>query len=169
GGALPMNRKFYHLLALLFSLMPLALLISCSQEDTKIEATLSSLWDNKFSTCGVGCHNGVEEITKNGPLFTSKSAFLSSMKDKTVANSYPAWTNELARTATCDSFPLIDTGNASNSILTATMIKSYSDSISSSGSCDTAYAYHNTKNQTITDSDIEKALVDWINAGAQDN
>ena len=147
-------------------LLPLLFLTSCSEteEETKIEATLTSLWDNKFSSCADVCHKSGHEDTQDGPDLSSKTNFYNNMVDKSVDVDYPNW----IKSGTCTSHKLIEPNNADNSVLTATMVSSVSDSMAATG-CVTSYALHLTNNQTITNQELIDALEQWIDNGAQNN
>jgi len=154
---------------IIFCVMTVTVLLlnGCAEEDAKVEATYSSLWDNVFSSCGVSCHsanatNGTEE----GPLFTSKSTFYTQMYGQS-ASDYAGWVGSGQYTSGCDSFPFIDVGNPNNSTLAASLILSVSEGVISS-SCQTAYSVHAATGDVIS-GEAADALIAWIKAGAKND
>jgi len=164
----PIRLKQLAKIGLVFSVI---LLWGCNESsDDKIEATYSSLWDNVFNSCAVGCHlptatNGTED----GPDLSTKTLFYANTVNKTIGTDYPSW----IRTGDCDSVNLIkQPGSTNESLIAGSLIQSVADSISanfqnSNGqSCTNAFGVHETLNVTLSDQSTINALSAWINDGA---
>lgn len=144
-------------------------LVGCSttDEETKIEPKFSSLWDNKFSSCGVVCHtpSDVANGTADGPDLTTMAKFYANVVNKSVSDDYAAWI--AVRTSTCNDQKIVEPSNANNSTLAASLIESVHNTLKTT--CTSAYNYHASNKATITDQALADALVEWINNGAQNN
>ncbi len=134
-----------------------------SSDDGGVKATYSSLWDSTFNSCGVICHSpAAANGTQNGPDLSSKSSFYANLVGKTVNNDYPNW----VKSGNCNDIPFIKPGDAAGSTVVASLIESYSINQTS---CVSSYNLHVVENVEITDSQIQNALVQWINDGAANN
>jgi len=160
------NPKIYNLILLAFALSPLLLVISCSKED-EVEATFSSLWDNRFSSCGTVCHTAGDEDTENGPNLSTKSGFYSNLVNKTVNDNYPNWIND--RASDCNDAKFIAPGDSNNSSMAASLINSKSVALAAAQNCTTALNVHALKFVTLTDVELANAIVKWIDDGAPNN
>ena len=140
-----------------------AMVFGCGSNN-KVEPTLTSLWDNEFNTCGVNCHSpAASDGTENGPDLTTQANFYNNLVGKGAGN-YPNW----LKTSDCN-VDFITPGNADESSMVASLIQSYSDSLAANHNCVTAYNLHLVNHITISDLDLQNALVIWINNGAQNN
>lgn len=150
--------------------VPIALLglISCS-EDAEVEPTFSSLWENKFNSCGnVTCHSAAASNgTELGPDLSSKSNFYNNLVNKNVAADFPDWA--AVRTGSCDSVDFIEPNNANQSTVVGSLVESVSDTLAANFNCTTAYNLHVVEKVHITDSKLQDALIQWVNDGAQNN
>jgi hypothetical protein len=165
---LPFNRAVRLVCAVLFC----ALMTACSDSSTTnssgVQPTLSSLWDNLFTGCGVNCHTSTAaDGTELGPDMSTKANFYAQVVGRSVASDYPNWAS--VKTGDCDTVNFITAGNANESTLAAALISSVSSTLSTAHSCTTTYNYHNVNNQAISDSTLSNALITWINNGAQNN
>ncbi len=148
--------------------LPLLLLISCSEDSSKVEATYSSLWDNRFSSCGVTCHSDIaDDGTQLGPFLVTRAGFYDNLFNKSVAVNYPAWLAQ--KSGNCNTQKFIAPGNANTSTLAASLIQSVSNTLKANTGCDSSYNLHVANNVEITDKDLENALINWINSGAPNN
>ena len=157
---LPYSRKKFvrHVLGFVI----VGLLAACS-EDKKVEATLDSLWDNKFSSCGQTCHSAnAADGTENGPDLSSKATFVANLNNKTVNADYPNW----IKTGDCNDTKMINAGNANSSTLVASLIRSVADVLEANANCATSYNLHDVNKVTISDAELRDALISWVNAGA---
>lgn len=127
-----------------------------------VEPTLTSLWDNLFSGCGINCHSATaSDGTENGPDLSTKANFYSNLVNKSPSDiEYQAW----VRNSDCN-VNFITPGDVNQSSLAAVLIQSISDSFG----CTTSYNIHEVNNQTISDDELKNALITWINSGAQNN
>ena len=130
-----------------------------------VQATYSSLWDSTFNSCGVNCHSpAAADGTENGPDLSSKGGFYTNLVGKTVNKDYPNWAN--FKNSNCNDIPFIKPGDAAGSTVVTSLIESYSINQTS---CVSSYNLHVVNNVEITDSQIQNALVQWINDGAANN
>lgn len=150
-----------HFVLFCITTLVVVLISSCAKES---EPTFSSLWDNKFSGCGVSCHSSSsQDGTADGPHLSTKSEFYNNLVNKNVSTHYPQW----LKTGDCDNLNLISPYDASQSTLAAAMILSVSDGLKDV--CSTTYGFHSTNNAVITDSEVADSLIEWINDGAKNN
>ena len=130
-----------------------------------VQATYSSLWDSTFNSCGVNRHSpAAADGTENGPDLSSKGSFYANLVGKTVNQDYPNWAN--FKNGNCNDIPFIKPGDAAGSTVVTSLIESYSINQTS---CVSSYNLHVVNNVEITDSQIQNALVQWINDGAANN
>ena len=137
-----------------------------------VQPTLTSLWDNLFTGCGVNCHssNDATYDTDLGPDLSTKANFHKNLVNKSVDIDYPAWGLSTAKLSDCNSMKFITPGDANGSTMAAALILSISDIlIAPPFNCTTAYSFHDQTNQAISDNALKNALITWINNGAQDN
>ncbi len=140
----------------------------CAEVADKVEPTFASLWDKSFSGCGLNCHlpsPGVSDGTQNGPDLSSQEKFYSNLVNKTVNDDYPEW----ERGGDCNDVKFIAPGDANQSTVAASLIQSVSDTLGASDNCATSFNLHEVGKATITNKDIQTALIDWINNGAENN
>lgn len=146
-----------------------AFMFACGDSNNStpsVQPTLSSLWDNYFTSCGVNCHSqNASDGTQNGPDMSTKANFYTQVVGKSLSD-YQGWTG---RTSSCDMVSFITVGNANESSLAAAVILSVSDTLAANHNCTTAYSSHEAINQTISDNQLKDALITWINNGAQNN
>lgn len=162
------NLARYNYILLLLASLPLLFLISCSTQEDEVEPTFSSLWEHRFSSCGTSCHSSnASDGTELGPDLTTKSGFYTNLVNKTVNADYPAWV--AVKTSDCNDSKFINPGDSDSSSLAASLIQSKSVTLAAAESCNTAFNLHAVTNDTISDLDVAKALVDWIDAGAANN
>ena len=141
-------------------------MFGCAKKDEK--DTYSYLWDNKFSSCGLACHNtGASDGSQNGPDLSSKDKFYTNLVNRSVSGNYASWTG---RTGNCNAVKFIKPNDANNSTLAGSLISSVADVLkANNGGCDTAFSFHEANHVTINDAELAKGLTDWINKGAQNN
>lgn len=149
-----------------------ALMYACSDSgdggSPSVEPTLTSLWDNLLTGCGVNCHSpNAADGSELGPDMSTKANFYANVVGKSVTNDYPNWA--ALKTGDCNNVNFIMPGNANESTLAAALILSISDSLAAAQSCTTAYNYHDVNSQAISDDELKNALINWINNGAQNN
>lgn len=141
-------------------------MFACTDNDDEPEPnTYSSLWNNSFQYCGIGCHNQTtaSDGTENGPDLSSKSNFYNNLVNKS-ASDYPTW--QKGSNCTVD---FITPGNANRSSMAAALILSVSDTLTGDLGCVTSYNQHEVLGQTISDNALKNELITWINDGAQNN
>jgi hypothetical protein len=136
-----------------------------------VQPTLTSLWDNLFTGCGVNCHTSTaSDGTELGPDLSTKAKFYTNLVDKSVDVDYSAWGLSPTKISDCNSMKLISPGDANGSTMAAALILSISDIlIAPPFNCVTAYSFHDVNNQAISDNVLKNALITWINNGAKDN
>lgn len=136
-----------------------------------VQPTLTSLWDNLFTGCGINCHTSTAaDGTENGPDLSTKANFFTNLINKSVDNDYIAWTTELPpKGGTCNDVNFVTPGNANESTLAAALILNVSDTLAANHNCITAYSVHEVIKQTVSDNELKNALITWINNGAQNN
>ena len=157
------NRQIVQLVGI--SLVATAM-FGCAKKEEK--DTYSYLWDQKFNSCGLSCHDAtVGDTTDNGPDLSTKTKFYDNLVNRSVDGNYASWVG--ARTSNCNNVSFIKPGDANKSTLAASMISSISASLFASNNCDSANSVHETLGVTIKDAELAQALVDWINKGAQNN
>ena len=141
-------------------------MFGCAKKEEK--DTYSYLWDNKFSSCGLACHNsGASDGSQNGPDLSSKDKFYTNLVNRSISVNYSSWTG---RTGNCNAVKFIKPSDANNSTLAGSLISSVSDVLKANNSgCDTAFSFHEANHVTIKDSELAQGLTDWINKGAQNN
>lgn len=141
---------------------------SGDDESSSLQPTLTSLWDNLLTGCGVNCHSpNAADGSELGPDMSTKANFYANVVGKSVTADYPNWAG--LKTGDCNNINFITPGNANESTLTAALILSISDSLATAQSCVTAYNFHDVNNQAISDQELQNALITWINNGAQNN
>ncbi len=143
-------------------------LVGCSGGDSttsKPEPTLSSLWNAKFSSCGLNCHSpDASDGTENGPDLRSKDSFYTQLVGKNVNRDFPLWAT--VKSGNCNDIDFIAPGNPRGSTLVTSLVQSYSINQTT---CTSSYNLHEVNRVTISNQDLIDALVTWINAGAPDN
>jgi hypothetical protein len=146
-------------------------IFACSSSDDSppgVQPTLTSLWNNLFSGCGVNCHSSnATDGTELGPYMDTKTNFRTNLVNNTVNNDYLPWAT--VKDGNCDNVKFITPGNANESTLASALILSVSDTIEMVHSCTSSYNIHDVTNQAISDNALKNALITWINDGAQDN
>lgn len=157
------NRQIVRLIGI--SMVATAM-FGCAKKEEK--DTYSYLWDQKFNSCGLSCHDAtVGDTTDNGPDLSTKTKFYDNLVNRSVDGNYASWVG--ARTSNCNNVSFIKPGDANKSTLAASMISSISASLFASKNCDSANSVHETLGVTIKDAELAQALTDWINKGAQNN
>jgi hypothetical protein len=168
------NRVIHLVCVILFS----AFMFACSDDGDDspspgptVEPTLTSLWNNLFTGCGVNCHTSTaSDGTELGPDLSTKANFYNNLVNKSVDTDYPAWGLSPTKLSNCNSMNFITPNNATESTLAAALIQSISDTLSAPPfNCVTAYNLHDVNNQAISDNTLKNALITWINNGAQNN
>ena len=121
------------------------------------------VWDSSLSSCSANCHSpeGTGFGLEKGPDMSSKDKFYANVVGKTVATDYPEW----LRTGDCDSVQLIKTGDATNSLVVASLVQSVADTLAASENCTIATSLH-TQNKVTVSETAWADLVKWINDGA---
>jgi len=158
--------RYFRQVLICTTFVSIFLLIGCAKEEdeVKVEPTLTSLWDNVFSGCGVSCHSVNATFgEENGPIFDSKENFYNSLVNKTASTDYPLW----VKTGDCDNINFISPNDATQSTLAAALVSSISESLGLT--CETTYGFHDRNNSVISDSDTAAALIKWIDDGAANN
>lgn len=145
-----------------------AIMFGCAEKvEDKVEATFSSLWDYVFDGCGIVCHSIIaSDFTDLGPILTEKTGFYNNLVNKKGMD-HTDWSAR--KTGNCNHVNFITPGDIYQSTMAASLIETISTKLATAESCLTSYGLHSTLNATITDPEIETALIDWINNGAQDN
>ncbi|MBF0220269.1 MAG: hypothetical protein HQL49_12195, partial [Gammaproteobacteria bacterium] len=107
-------------------------------------ATFSALWSSEFFGCYLNCHSG-EGSEANGPHMDSAAAFYTNLVNHTPAPAdYPNW----LKTSDCNRFNFISPGDASKSLLIASLSQVTSDAIAASGNCNTSFNLHQVNGVT---------------------
>jgi len=141
-------------------------MFGCAKKEEK--DTYSYLWDNKFNSCGLVCHNSSSsDGTENGPDLSSKDKFYANLLNRNVATNYGTWVG--VRTGNCNSAKFIRASDGNKSTLASSMVQSVSVALAASENCFTTYGFHRDHDVAITDPELAQALIDWINKGAQNN
>lgn len=134
----------------------LLLLLTCCGDllkTKKIDPTYDSLWTNVFHNCG-SCHDG-SGPNAGGPDVTSKDKFYAAYVGKAPGAN---WLN-----SNCKDIMIIATGNPDQSLLLASLDKSYHEKLVE---CQSRYEAHNEAKVTLKDEEVT-ALVQWIKDGAK--
>ncbi len=160
------NNRIVHIAGVVFLSV---FMFACSDDGgdsppPSIQPTLTSLWDNLFTGCGVNCHTSTAaDGTQFGPDLSTKTNFYTNLFNKSAVD-YPQW----LRTSDCN-VKFITPGDANESTLAAALILSVSDTLAKAHNCVTAYNIHDVNNTAISDNALKNALITWINNGAQNN
>lgn len=168
-----LNKRTIHLAGVLFFSL---FMFACSDDGGDspppgVQPTLTSLWDNLFTGCGVICHSAnAADGTELGPDLSTKANFYTNLVDKSVDVDYADWGLSPNKISNCNSMKLINPGDANGSTMAAALILSISDILSAPPyNCVTAYSFHDVNNQAISDNTLKNAVITWINNGAQNN